>query len=184
MGVAMNETVRRVVGPTILLNSGNYLDLVAPEQSEFTLDDIAHGLSMTCRFSGQCGHFYSVAEHSVHVSRYVPVEDAYAGLMHDAAEAFVHDISKPLRVLLPGYSEIEKRIERVIFERYGVPNPLPPSIKELDIRMLATEQRRLMRNRDNWEHCHGREPLPIHLNCWSPDVAKARFLERFWEIQG
>jgi len=99
-------------------------------------------------------------------------------------EAFVHDISKPFKVLLPGYSEIEKRIERVIFERYGVPNPLPPSIKELDIRMLATEQRRLMRNRDNWEHCHGREPLPIHLNCWSPDVAKARFLERFWEIQG
>ena len=71
----------------------------------------------------------------MHVSRYVPVEDAYAGLMHDAAEAFVHDISKPLKVLLPGYSEIEKRIERVIFERYGVPNPLPPSIKELDIRM-------------------------------------------------
>lgn len=175
----MSETVRRIIGPTILLLSGSYFDFEAPETSQFTIEDVAHGLSMICRFAGQCGRFYSVAQHSVHVSEIVPPEDAYQGLMHDAPEAFVGDMAKPLKVMLPEYSVIEKRVEAAVFQRFNVASPLPPTIKEADVVMLVTEQHQLMKNRDDWEYCRGRTPLDLHLLSWSPGQAKSRFLKRY-----
>lgn len=175
----MNETVRRIVGPTILLFSGSYFDFEAPESSAFTIEDIAHGLSMICRFAGQCGRFYSVAQHSVHVSEIVPPEHAYQGLMHDAPEAFVGDMAKPLKVMLPEYSVIEKRVEAAVFRRFNVAAPLHPSIKEADVVMLVTEQRQLMKNRDDWLYTRGRTPLDFEIPAWTPGQAKSRFLKRF-----
>ena len=67
-----NPTVRFIKGPTILLHSGAYFDFATPEQCDFTVDDIAHGLSMVCRFAGQCRTFYSVAQHSYLISTLVP----------------------------------------------------------------------------------------------------------------
>lgn len=178
----MNETVRRIIGPTILLASGNYFDYEAPDQSFFTIEDIAHGLAMTCRFAGQCCRHYSVAQHSVHVSHIVSPEHAYQGLMHDAPEFAVGDMAKPLKVLLPEYSVIEKRVEAAVFKRFVVPTPLPASIKEADIRMLATEQRQLMHNRDDWDYTRGRAPLDLIIPEWTPEVAKAAFLARYAEL--
>lgn len=180
--IQTSTTVRRVVGPTILLHSGHYFDLLDPENSDFTIEDIAHGLSMTCRFTGQCSRFYSVAEHSVHMSRVVPAEHAYEALMHDAAEAFIGDVSKPLKDLLPEYRAIEKRIEAAVFARFGVRQPMPLCIKDFDIRMLATEQRQIMRNNDGWDYTRGRDVLPIELDGWSPTEARDRFLGRFREL--
>ncbi len=174
-----NPTVRFINRPTILLQSGAYFDFTTPEQCDFTIQDIAHGLAMTCRFAGQCRRFYSVAQHSVLISELVAPEDALAGLMHDAAEAFVGDMAKPLKVLLPEYKEIEMRIESAIFERFGIAQPLPPSIKEADVRMLATEQRQVMRNRDDWDYTRGRQSFDIVIDEWPPVVAKKRFLDRF-----
>lgn len=171
-------TVRTIKGPTILLNSGSYFDILAPETSAFTIYDIAHGLSNVCRFAGQCGRFYSVAQHSVHVSEIVPPADAYPALMHDAPEAFIGDIAKPLKVLLPEYAVIERSVEAAIFARFAVP-PLPPAVKEADVVMLATEQRHLMHNRDDWDYTRGRQPLNMHLPTWTPEQAKAAFLARF-----
>lgn len=179
----MNQTVRRIIGPTILLTSGVYFDFEAPDDSRFTIEDVAHGLAMTCRFAGQCRRHYSVAQHSVHVSHIVPPEHAYQGLMHDAAEAFVGDVAKPLKIMLPEYSVIEKRAEAAVFRRFNVATPLPPTIKEADIQMLVTEQHQLMKNRDDWEYCRGRKPLDLEIPVWSPEEAKARFLDRFAELR-
>lgn len=178
----MNSTVRRIIGPTILLASGNYFDYEAPETSAFTIEDIAHGLSMTCRFAGHCIRHYSVAQHSVHISELVSQEHAFQGLMHDSSEFAVGDMAKPLKVMLPAYSVIEKRVEAAVFARFGVVMPLPPEIKEADIRMLATEQRQLMGNRDEWHYTHGRPAFDFTIPVWTPEEAKARFLARYAEL--
>lgn len=180
--LAVSPTVRTIVGPTILLAGGEYFDFLDPEHSVFTIEDVAHGLSHICRFAGHCRDFYSVAQHSAILSWMVPSQYAFDGLMHDAAEAFVGDVAKPLKDLLPEYRLIEKRVEAVIADRFGVSNPLPPEVKEADVRMLATEQRDLMRNRDDWDYCRGREPYPVTIVPWTAEEARAAFLKRFVEL--
>ena len=180
MGEIMaSSTVRRIVGPTILLQSGNYFDFLDPENSEFTIEDIAHGLSMVCRFAGQCAHFYSVAQHSVYVARLVPQSDRYFGLMHDAAEAFIGDMTKPLKDIVPEYRTIERRVEAAIAARFELPEIMPVSVEEADVVMLATEQRVLMHNRDDWNYTRGRAPAEIDIEDWSPAQAKAAFLSAY-----
>jgi len=180
--IEYSSTVRRIIGPTMLLFSGVYFDFLDPEGSAFTIEDIAHGLAMTCRFGGQCRRYYSVAEHSVHVSRSVSREAAFAALMHDAQEAFVGDVIKPLKDLLPDYRKVEDRIEAAVFSRFGLSLPLPSEVAEADMAMLATEQIQLMRNRDDWDYTRGRKPLPIVLRFWSPEEAEFHFLTRFYEV--
>lgn len=179
------DTVRRIVGPTILLYSGRYFDFEDPEGSIFDISDIARGLSHICRFGGQCPRFYCVAEHSVYVSQIVPAEHALAGLLHDAAEAFVGDMPKPLKVMCPDYVAIEKRIERAVLDRFGVSLPLDPSIKEADIRMLATEQAQLMGNRDDWDYTRGRAVVEgLDIVGLAPNDAFNLFIDRFEVLTG
>jgi 5'-deoxynucleotidase YfbR-like HD superfamily hydrolase len=182
--VDASPTVRRIVGPTIALQSGEYFDFLDPAASRFTIEDIAHALAHICRFTGHVHTYYSVAQHSVHVSRIVPAWCALAGLLHDAAEAFVGDVSKPLKDLLPDYRIIETRVEQAVLDRFGLSLPLPLEIKEADITMLATEQRQLMTNGDTWHHTHGRQPLDMKLPYMPPKIAKQAFLDRFAELGG
>lgn len=178
-----SSTVRRFVGPTILLAGGTYFDFLAPDASEFTIEDIAHGLSNVCRFAGQCRHYYSVAHHSVLVSQLVPAEDAFAGLMHDAAEALIGDVSKPLKDLLPDYRRIEKAVEAAVFARFGAPLAIPASVKQADLVMLATEQHLLMPDREGRSYAGGHAPLDIRIPELSPADAKALFLRRYEELR-
>lgn len=175
--------IKRIVGPTILLRSGSYFDFDDPETTaaSVTLHDIATGLSQLCRFTGQCHTFYSVAEHSVHCSYLVPPEDAFAALMHDAAEAVMGDVSRPLKSMLPEYKRIERRVEAAILTHFGLPPSLPPTIKQADIWMLAAEQRQAMLNTDRWPGIDG-HPQERELWFLSPPEAYARFIQRFHEV--
>ncbi len=167
----------------ILTKSGNYFDFLDPESSEFDIGDIAHGLSQVCRFAGQCSAFYSVAQHSVLVSYLVPEADRYDALMHDSAEAFIGDVPKPLKELLPDYKGIEMRVETALFKRFGVSYPLPASVKSADRIMLATEQRDLMPPHDD-HAAYGVAPLSGKVRPVGPEEARAMFLERFAELVG
>lgn len=174
-----------ITGANIALYSGTYFDFEAPEASEFTIFDVAHALSNLCRFTGHCARFYSVAQHSVHVSQIVPAEDAFAGLMHDAPEAFTGDVSKPLKSILPDFRALEDRIERAVFERFGLPAELPASVKDADLTMLVTEQCQIMRtpDRDQWATANGAQPLTGALPEWSPAEAMGAFLARYAELR-
>lgn len=175
--------VNVAVGPTIMLRSGSQFDFLDPWSSEFTIDDIAHGLSLICRYAGQCDRFYSVAEHSLLVSDTVP-RFAYAALMHDAAEAFIGDVTRPLKQLLPAYKEIERNVESAIFQRFAVPHPLPEAVKEADLRVLAAEQNQIMPYGTNhWAAHEGVSLAPITIKSLTPQEAKRQFLERFTKLR-
>jgi hypothetical protein len=174
-----SPAVRRVFGPKILLHSGNYFDFLDPEGSTFTIQDIARGLSHICRFCGQVNRYYSVCQHSVLMSRMVPHEHALAALLQDAPEAFIGDMSRPLKDICPDYRRIEARVEVAVLSRLGIELPFDPCIHEADVRMLATEQQQLMTNRDDWDYTRGHKPYDIYLGSWPPDEAMAKFLSRY-----
>ncbi len=102
----------------IYTNSGNMFDLSDPTPEMIKIEDIAHALSHICRYTGHVKEFYSVALHSLIVSEIVPAEFALEGLLHDAAEAYLNDISAPLKTLLPDYRDIETRVESVIAKKF------------------------------------------------------------------
>lgn len=180
-----DRRIKTAVGPTILLRSGKYFDLLDPANSEFTIEDIAHGLSMTCRFAGQCRQFYSVAEHSWHASRLVAPEFALRALMHDAAEAFIGDVTRPLKSILPEYKMIERNVEAAIMERFEIHDWNIAEVKQADLLMLHAEQAELMpQHPDRWTTSEGLGAAPaINFRLWSPEFAKVAFLIRFDELR-
>lgn len=168
--------------PQILTVSGNYFSFTHPEQSTYTIEDIAHALSNITRFTGHIRQFYSVAQHSVLVSENVPQEHALAALLHDASEAFCGDIATPLKHLLPEYKVIEQRVEKAIFDKFGLPFPMHPCIKVADLTLLATEKRDLMPLSDEWEIIKGVPRLPYSIWPVTPPMAKKMFLDRYKEL--
>lgn len=175
------------MAPTILTASGLYFNLLEPDGSDISIQDIAHGLSHICRFTGHVRTFYSVAEHSYHASYLVPEEHALAALMHDAAEAYLGDVASPLKRQLPDYKAIEAKVEAAIFARFNLPAVLPDCVKHADRVLLATEKRDLMpANRDTWTDLSGIEPMPMQIIPMSAEIARQKFFERFvdlWELQ-
>lgn len=172
------------MSPTILTAGGEYFNFLDPEGSAFTIGDIAHALANLCRYTGHTRAFYSVAQHSVLVSYQVPSEHALAGLLHDAAEAFIGDVAKPLKRLLPEYQAIEARVEAAVFARFGLPAELPACVHDADLVLLLTEKRDLMpacRSRE-WA-IEGVRPMERRIWPWAPEQARAAFLQRFEELR-
>lgn len=165
--------------------SGRKVHALDPQPDRINIHDIAHALSNVCRFGGQCRHFYSVAQHSVLVSEIVPPEDALWGLLHDATEAYIGDIIRPLKRELPDYKAIERLWECAIAVHFGLPLELPPSVKRADHVVLATERRDLMppEAQCNWiEDEQGFRALPQRIRPLSPEVARELFHDRFNEL--
>jgi hypothetical protein len=128
-------------------------DLEDPQPDMVFIEDIAESLSKLCRFSGHCAKFYSVAEHSIRVAfgEFDDPNETVAwferfgleGLLHDAAEAYSGHLTSPLKSLLPGIGAIERRIDAVIREKFGLPAQMSQEVAAADIRALAGESMQL-----------------------------------------
>lgn len=96
-----------------------------PRQEDIDPRDIAHALSMLCRANGHFKSFYSVGQHCLACEREaqaagLSVKTRLACLLHDASEAYISDITRPVKLGLPKYREIEKRLQGVIYRRFGI----------------------------------------------------------------
>lgn len=160
---------------------GNRFFLTNPHIDDVAIEDIAHGLAYQCRFNGQTRSFYSVAQHSLMVMSLVPETLRFSALLHDAAEAYLGDMVKPLKNLFPEFSVIEARVMEIIGHRFGLDlTHLDPAIKQADLIALATEKRDLMPHSvETWAYLHEIEPLPTTIQAMSPQEAKTAFLDAF-----
>lgn len=167
----------------ILTRSGKAFNPLRPDPALICIQDIAHALSHMCRFNGHCSDFYSVAEHSVRMSYIVPPDQALVALMHDATEAYIADICRPVKPHLDNYADIESRLWSAIRKRFFLPLDLPDDIKHADLVMLATERRDLMPpHYAEWPCLEGVAPLPDLIKPWSPQEARVKFLSRFLRL--
>lgn len=163
----------------ITMLSGGVFDFVDFEQSTYTIADIAHNLSRICRFTGATEKHYSVAQHSTLVSLCVEPEHALSALMHDMSEGVMSDINSPLKALLPQYKAFEKRVEKFMFGRLGLPFPMHPSIKLADISVFLAENRDLRGIESHWA---GVDPYGKRITAWTAEKAKREFLKRYNEL--
>ena len=181
----MDTEVRPRIGNCMQTFTGRAYWPADPRAEDVSIEDIAHHLSMLCRYTGAVEQFYSVAEHSVHVSRMVPEVDALQGLLHDATEAYVNDLARPVKRMLPEYNRIEDLNRIAIADAFGLEWAIPKSVHAADDSILLVEKAALMKEsplpwgeglpvlpRDQWPQIHGMLPY----------MAEAHFLRRFHEL--
>lgn len=152
---------------------------MAPSPLDVDIEDIAHALANTCRYGGHARSFYSVAQHSVLVSRALPPNLRRWGLLHDAAEAYVGDIPRPLKRHLQGYAEIEATVMGCIAIALNLrPLVMPDEVKQVDNAIIADEAKALMPERSRtWPGAE--DALGIEIDPWSPGKARAAFLMEY-----
>lgn len=181
------------IGDWLQTYSGQQFWPLDPRANEVSLHDIAHHLAMLCRFGGACRSFYSVAEHSVRVSLHAEsvarAEQlhprrvrllAIAGLLHDAGEAYLVDVPRPIKSYLGGYREAETGVQNAVWEKFQIPADVAhdPIVHQADEDLLATEFRDLM-----WPNAQRSQLLGVALQaCISPVStidAEDWFLDRY-----
>lgn len=147
--------------------SGQWIDLHNLQPEHIHLEDIAHALSMQCRYNGHVPKFYSVAEHSVAVAEMLPNELKLWGLLHDAAEAYLGDIISPLKMDMPDFHKLEDKVLSVIAKRFDLPWPIDPRVFKADKDVLKMEM-------DSFALVHTMN-VPIYFH--SPEKAMRCFLD-------
>ena len=164
--------------------SGKAFPLPDFKPSDFHIEDIAHALSLVCRFSGHCLAFYSVAQHSVLASQIVPDQFRMWALLHDASEAYMSDVVAPFKDQLPQYKELEKKVMQAICIRFAIPMEMPAQVAMADLTVLATEKRDLLLPEPQpWDCLEGVLPMETKIQPWPWAKAKQIFLETFKELE-
>lgn len=177
--------------------SGKQVDLLRPTAEMISSVDIAHHLANTGRWAGATRSFYSVAQHSVLLTYIVPPELAQWALMHDAAEAYIGDITRPLKSLLrPTIQRIEVGLMSAICTAFGLTFPEPERLSVYDDQMIRFEAETMLpqhsgefvKRGGGFTHIDPLQPwqhrrLPIHaMTMLEPMKAKVLFAMRFGEL--
>lgn len=174
----------------IVTFSGRTVNPLDMKPGDIDIHDMAHALGNSCRFSGHVRKFYSVAEHSVRVTRWVKqsggdVIDQRWALVHDGTEAYLIDLPKPLKAdpkFGRPFRAAESKLEDVIAARFGLPGKMPQIVHDGDKALFGAESRDLMPSARQWEAW----PVPDHIRVpvheikpWGPEKATRKFLDEF-----
>ena len=154
---------------------------MAPWPEDVCIGDMAHHLSHVCRFAGAVRAYYSVAQHSVLVARQLFAEPAKVqlwGLLHDASEAYVGDMVRPLKLHMDEYRACEKQVMKAICEHFRLENYEPRLVKYYDQILCVTEARDLMGNPE-WAEHGPIAPLKEIIDPWPPAYAAREFLATY-----
>lgn len=167
----------------IITSTGKWFDVFNPDPGDVDIRDICHALSLQCRFTGHTREFYSVAQHCVLVAANCPSEDALYGLLHDASEAYLSDIARPIKKhpdFGPFYLEAEARVQDAIYTHFELdPNAVPSSVKDADDILLRTEARDLMPSEFP---IYPGDTLTEEIIPWTPLRAKGEFIAKLLEV--
>lgn len=176
----------------ILTASGRKVFPLDLDPDDITIEDVTHHLSNICRFTGAPKEFYSVAQHSVHVSEVLeqahePPDVVLWGLLHDASEAYLLDLAGPLKGAqeFAAYREVEERVMDAVAEAFGLEIPMPDVVHAADMVLLATEKRDIMPDDEElWAGIDDILPMEFKLQCWSPPKARRMFAQRYAAVAG
>lgn len=146
--------------------------------------DIAHALSNICRFGGHTRVHYSVAEHCVILSQVVRPENALAALLHDAAEAYMGDMVRPLKKHMPQYAEAEDNLLATIFTYFGLEPGIPAEVHSVDNRILLDERAALLTTPPLpwYQDEQQEEPLDVTIKAWPADKAEREWHRRLGQL--
>lgn len=171
------------LGPYVTTYSGRFYPL-SPSPDDFTIEDVAHSLAQSARYGGAGREFYSTAEHSVLLARWLrafgyDTKTQLIALLHDAPEALsgMGDQQRPMKT--DYVRQVEDRIWRVaIAAKFNLPPEIPEIIHVVDGRIIADEMQ---------QNCHERDPrhetpLGVTLCLWEWQLAKNEFLNKFNQL--
>jgi uncharacterized protein len=168
--------------------TGIRINPINPDINAINITDIARALSNCCRFGGHVRKFYSIAQHSVIVSNLCDPEDALEGLLHDASEAYLGDMVRPLKYSdsMIAFREAEDIMEGVIAARFNLRHPMPTSVKRADDIAVVAEALYLFEPQPQWAlDTFEKRPHEFRLTgTWPPDIARGYFMKRFLELTG
>jgi hypothetical protein len=184
----------------MMTRSGVKFDLINPTAEMIVIDDVAHHLSMICRYNGATNKFYSVAEHSVYVFRQVKrqirnligatakfshddVVVMMVALLHDGPEYVIGDVCRPIKhqVGMSYFRGKDDQISRLFMERFELPFIMNDLIKDVDDRIIFDEWAALMRPTEDYI-CVTGKPLGIHIGGWMPELARSMFMDAYNEL--
>lgn len=166
-------------GPTnwIQTFSGKAFHPLNPKVEEVCIEDIAHALSQQCRYTGHTHDFYSVAEHSIYVAMVLPTPYKLWGLLHDASEAYVADIARPLKPYLTNYLTIEETIMRIIAEKFHLDWPIPKIVHAADMAVFEAERKQVIGEWVQEAEQIDARPVHVHARFLRPKEAEIAFLQ-------
>jgi 5'-nucleotidase len=171
---------------------------LAPKAEDIAIEDVAHALANSCRFTGHVKYFYSVAQHATLCSYLVEhqameekgdfegldVEIAFWALHHDDSEAYLSDIARPIKNAAAAFGETYKAVEaqlmEAVKERFLLWPDTPEQVHSVDNTLLVTEARDLMHGTDDWSaeyRPNKMPPLPMKIEPWLPELNRTLFAQ-------
>lgn len=189
-----SEDEKPVSAPWIHTFTGQKVNPLDVKECQIRIEDIAHALANINRFNGQARHPISVAYHSFNVSMMCDGSDALQGLLHDASEAYLGDVTKWLKGTdaFAAYRAVEDELQRRIYRKFGCSETTSPDVEAADVMMVRLEMSRAL---NGWEPHHGYpQPTEDELACVAKRIgvwyemtwrtAERLFLDRFHRLIG